>query len=479
MAGALFPPVIREHGDTLAAAALRPAARRELDTLARVNVNDLDVVSRTVRFDDGRVIVCRRVGGRDLVDIHAPTRRLRTAGGREPALPPRHGEEGFFYVIPGCVARYDGPGDLVNAIPDGPLAGWTVGTGSAVALLPFSETGLPDPGVVPETGDERVYDAFRLPGGAASGLLYAPGHIPASGAFALSCLFRLRERLEYDYTFDEKGVLSPVRPYVLRSGDGVDFTWTCPGSLSPVIGFCEPMAHPDWVEEITYPWSPWNEDFAEKTEEVAGIKRVEQSCPDAPLLAPDGSAGDPYLDALGAAYPHPHGFVVGMRLAGLFIADGDRLLAGRISDFSSQYGRDPILTGSLNMGVWHHAVLSSAEDGTTTLHLAVDGQEPGDWTTYAAAQPVGDMDMGGNYPASGVNAGYLVNDRSGERIGGFRMNAALDIALPRFFHEALDADQARLLHEEAFCGRFVADECEMAAIAAKGLTPIIIGRSDQ
>jgi hypothetical protein len=63
------------------------------------------------------------------------------------------------------------------------------------------------------------------------------------------------------------------------------------------------------------------------------MKRVEQSCPDAPLLAPDGSAGDPYLDARGAAYPHPHGFVVGMRFAGLFIAHGDRLLAGRISDF--------------------------------------------------------------------------------------------------------------------------------------------------
>ncbi|QLA21272.1 hypothetical protein [Desulfolutivibrio sulfoxidireducens] len=479
MREAYFPPVIREHGDTLAAAALRPAAWRELDTLVRLNVNDLDVVSRTVRFDDGRVIVCRRVGGRDLVDIHAPRPRSRPRGEREPSPPPRPVEEGFFYVIPGCVARYDGSGDLVNAIPDGPLSGWTVGTGAAVAILPFEDTGLPDPGVVPETGDERVFDAFRLPGGAASGLLYAPGHIPASGAFALSCLFRLRERLEYDYTFDEKGVLSPVRPYVLQSGDGVDFTWNCPGSLSPVIGFCEPMAHPDWVEEVTYPWSPWNEDFSENTEDVAGIKRVEQSCADAPLLAPDGSAGDPYLDAGGKAYPHPHGFVVGMRFVGLFIADGDRLLAGRISDFATGYGYEPILTGSLELGAWHHAVLSYEKDGTATLFLAVHGQEPDDWKTYAAAQPVGAMDMGQDYPASGVNAGYLVNDKSGERISGFRMNAALDIALPRFFHEALDADQARLLHEEAFCGRYVADECEMAAIAAKGLSPIIIGRSDQ
>jgi len=471
-----IPPAVREFGDRQAAAALRPAAWRELAAMRRQNVNDLDAVSRTVRFDDGRVIACRRLGGRELVHLYAPPARDRRSAAVETGTRLRPAPDGHFYVIPGCLARYDGVSGLQNAIADGLLAQWRLGTGSRVAILPFDQTGLPDPGVAPLAGWERSFNAFSLPGGEGSGLLYGPGHIPTSGAFSVSCLFRLTSRLNYDYTFDDRGVFSPIRPYVLQSLDGETFTWTCPGSLSPVAGFCEPDFHPGWSEEITYPWAPWNEDFSRRTETLTGIKRVSQACPDAPLLTPDGAAGSPYRDAQAAAYPHPHGFVAGMRTAGLFVADGDRLLAGRISDFSTQYGFAPILTPSLDLGVWRHAVLSYAEGGATVLHLAAQGQTPDQWAAYETVQPVGAMAMDQGYAASGVNSGFFVSDRTGERISGFRMNAAMDVALVRFFHHALDADQARLLHYEAFFGEFVADEFEAGPLAAQGLTPIVIGR---
>jgi hypothetical protein len=87
--------------------------------------------------------------------------------------------------------------------------------------------------------------------------------------------------------------------------------------------------------------------------------------------------------------------------------------------------------------------------------------------------------MGGGYAASGVNSGHFISENTGERISGFRMNAALDVALVRFFHHALDADQARLLHFEAFRGEFAADDFEAGPLAAKGLSPIVIGRQAQ
>ncbi|MDQ7831398.1 MAG: hypothetical protein RDU30_06685 [Desulfovibrionaceae bacterium] len=473
------PPVVREHGDRLEAAALRPMARRELAAMHRQNTGGLDAVSRTVRLDDGRVILCRRQAGQDMMDLYAPIRRE----GRPPTPPPRTrrrpGLDGSFFVIPGCVARYDGVSGLENAIPDGPLAGSRLGTGLRVSLLPFADTDLPDPGVVPETGDERVYNAFRLPGGEGSGLLYGPGHIPASGAFSISCLFRLTQRLDYDYAFEDRGVLSPIRPYVLETLDREAFTWSCPGSLSPVAGSCQPDFHPGWTEEITYPWPPHTGDFSRPAERLTGIRRVSESCPDAPLLAPDGPGESPYRDDRGDAYPHPHGFVTGMRLAGLFIVDGDRLLAGRLADVEADGGLAPIRTPPLPLWSWRHAVFSCAADGAAVLSLAAQDQTPEAWAAYAAPQSARAMDMGGGYAASGVNSGHFISENTGERISGFRMNAALDVALVRFFHHALDADQARLLHFEAFRGEFAADDFEAGPLAAKGLSPIVIGRQAQ
>lgn len=472
-----FPPVVRLHGDPAAAMSLRQDAMRELDTLRRLNVCGLSEVSRTVRFDDGRAIVCAITGGRETAHLYAPAVRSRrhaspVAGGRR-----RHErDDSAVFVIPGCVARYDGTGDLQNALPDGALSGARLGLGARTATLPFEQTGLPSPGLVPEAGLSRSFDAFELPGGQGSGILYGAGHIPSCGAFSISCLFRLKASLAYDYTFDERGVLSPIRCHVLQSADGEDFTWSCPGSLSPVAGYCQPHFHPGWSETVTYPWSPWNEDFENRTQLLHGVRRVEQSCPDAPLLASAEDGAKAYTDAKGHAYPHPHGFVAGMRLAGLFIADGDRLMAGRIADFSSEIGLSPILTPSIPLGVWRHAVLSHAADGATTLYLAAADQKPWRRDVWRTRQGVSDLDMSQGYAASGVNSGALVSQDTGETISSFRMNAALDVALIRFFHHALDDDQAGLLHDEAFNGEYAADEFEIGLIEAAGLTPIVIGR---
>lgn len=466
-----FRPTVRvrlpgEGGDAEGLAGLRGAALRELDVLRRENVFDLPVYARSLRLDSGETIVCRQVGQQDMVEIHAPRSRERLPMGRpaSPLLPER---DGYFYAIPDCLARYEGLSSLVNAIPDGLLAGWSLGLGNDVTVLPAGRAGLPEPMGLDAAGIARELGVFVLPGGSASGLLFGREHIPDGAPFSVSCLVRLREPLDYDYTYDARDVLNPFRAYLLQSTDGRDFTWDCPGSLAPLLGFCSPHLHPDWVETVTYPWSPWNDDFSSNTELLTGAKRVETACPGAPLLAGDG-----YLDAAGQAYPHPYGFVLGLQAAGLFLSNGNRLLGARLSHFESQFGYAPALSDPLEYGLWHHVVMTHAADGTVRLYVAREDRAEAD--AYTGTQPLCAMDAACAYQASGVNAWTLRNGRTGQAIGAYRMNPVLDVALPRFFHYALSPTQAYLLQLEALAGLFVADDHETAQAVGAGLTPVTI-----
>ncbi len=468
-------PVVRLSGDRFAAEGVRGDAMRELQTLDRLNVNDLEVCSRRVRRAGGGVIVCRREFGRRTADIFVPTAQAKQKrpGSGSPTAEER---ERFVYVVPDCVARYDGLYDLVNNIPDGSLAGWGLGTGRAISILPEGECGLRPGAALPDAGMSREYNVFRLPGGKGSGLLYADGHIPQTGAFSVSCLFRLNAALEYDHDFDDKDVVNPLRTYFLKSGDGTDWTWDCPGSLSPVIGFCSPRLNPAWEETFTYPWAPWNEDFSANTEVLAGAFAAGAACPEAPPLA--GEPGSAYWDAAGPnPYPHPMGFVTGVQATGLFVYNGDRLMVAKISDYTTQYGYEPIITGAVKIGTWHHAAATYDEDGAAALYLAeLDAPEATAWT---GLQPKCALDEAFTGARSGVNHWTLSSENTGEIISEYRMNPAMDVALPRFYHYALSAGQAYMLQLEAFGDVFVADDHEAGELAGKGYTPILVGREEK
>jgi hypothetical protein len=462
-------PRLRFRDDAGELAGLRQAALRELDVMRRENVLDLPVYARTVLLPTGERIVCRRTGLLDSIDIQAPSagrREVWDRGGRTRPVAP----EGTFYAIPECLARYEGMTGLTNAIPDGSLAGWSVGLGKAVTVCRPGQAGLSEAQGLPEAGLDREVGVFSLPGGAASGLLFGRAHIPDEAPFSVSCLVRLNAPLAYDSTYDDRNVLNPLRPYFLQSTDGQTFTWDCPGDIAPLLGFCSPHLHPDWSATITYPWAPWNENFNHNIEQLAGAKRLTASpCPEAPLLAGDG-----YRDALGHDYPYPYGFILGLQAAGLFVYGGNRLLGARISNFETQIGYTPVLTDALEIGLWHHVVLTHDSDGTIRIYLAREDCRQA-WT-YGGNQPLCAMDAACTSTMCGVNAWTLRNGTTGAAIGAYRMNPAMDVALPRFFHYALSASQAFLLQQEALDGLFVADDHEVAQGAAQGLTPITIER---
>lgn len=297
-------------------------------------------------------------------------------------------------------------------------------------IVPIGDAGLPEAEGLPEAGITRERGVFVLPGGSGSGLLFGRDHIPDGAPFSVSCLVRLQAFLEYDYTYDDRDVLNPLRAYLLQSADGKTFTWDCPGSISPVLGFCSPHLHPDWSAVVTYPWAPWNADFATRTETLDGVKPAWAACDGAPRLV-----GDAYRDAGGAAYPYPDGLLLGLQAAGLFLYKGNRLLATRLSNFESQFDYRPAVSDPLAYGLWYHVVMTHAADGEVRLYLA--DAEDAAATVYAGTQPLCAMDADCLYQASGVNAWTLRNSRTQAAIGAFRQNPVMDVALPRFFHYAL------------------------------------------
>jgi hypothetical protein len=471
MAGELRPlPRLQLTAGGDEAARLRRLGLGELETMRRENVFDLPVYERRSHLPTGETVLCRRVGGQDYVTVGA----ARPARDREPAMAaqgPGRSRQGEFYAIPDCLARYDGLFDLQNAVPDGVLAGWTLGLGADVTIIPAAAAGLPAYAGLPAAGITRDIGVFRLPGGAASGLLYGREHIPDNAPFSVSCMVRLHAPLAYDYTFDARNLLNPVRTYLLRSENGESFVKDCPGDLSPVIGFCSPHLHPDWEEYITYPWAPWNDNFAATRDRLIGARRATAVCDGTPRLEGDG-----YKDAQGNPYPDPDGFEMGLQAAGLFLAGGNRLLGARLSQFESQFATVPAVSDPLEIGVWHHVAMTHARDGAVTLYVTRQDQAEG--AAYGGVMPLCALDAACTYQASGVNAWTLRSGEGGQAIAAYRMNPAMDVALPRFFHDALSPGQAWLLSLEALSGLFVADDHEAAQAAALGLTPVTIAKEE-
>ena len=181
---------LRFFGDAEQLAPLRTLALRELDTMHRENAFDLAVYGRTVVLPTGERIECRRLGSQDRIDIHAAPVRERAVPGRA-ARSRARAPQGAFYAIPDCLARYEGLTSLGNAIPDGDLAGWSLGLGNAVTVRRRADVGLPEAQGLPEAGCDREVGVFRMPGGAGSGLLFGRDHIPDNAPFSVSCLVRL------------------------------------------------------------------------------------------------------------------------------------------------------------------------------------------------------------------------------------------------------------------------------------------------
>lgn len=476
----------RERADTLRGVGLQCKAQ-----LQRENAYDYAVFARTWTERDGiRCTVQRNLG--PLVDAYTITIFCppRARGGEEeirvqiPVLQP-----GQFFYVPGCVARYDAvlaPAlpkshavHWINAVPGGALKDAVLNYRKDVVLRTRAACGLPAMEGRDQAGISRNIGVYSLPGGVASGMHLLKEHLPDNKDFSFSCAFRLNESLAYDYTFEERQVLNPIRSYYLKSSDGQQWAWDCPGSLCPVIGWAAPQYFKASQEHITYPWAPWDDDFSNEFL-ISGLKAADTVCPDAPLLAESWSASSPYWDRKDPPrpYPHPKGFVTGMRFVGLFVYNGKQLLCGRINDFQGQYQLSPVMTPPIALGEWMHAVVAQEQSGAFTFSLASSATEKGSrYSGVVSLEPMlppTAVDAPYDYVFLGYNSWFVDLAQPHETISHFSMNAHLDICLPRFYGRAVNRAEAVLLHREALDGVFVADAFEMGQLVAAGLVPVSV-----
>ena len=174
---------------------------------------------------------------------------------------------------------------------------------------------------------------------------------------------------------------------------------------------------------------------------------------------------------------HPQGCMTGTNFLGMCWYNGDRILAGKITDFETEYDKNPVVSDPLPFTVWHHVVMTYAEDGTTKLYVT----ELWDKTIYitngesSSAQFATQAENGDYIKVSvGADDWSIIPDSGGDAISQFSFSSDMDIALPRFCHRELSREEARLLLYEAFHGVFVADDAEAGQLIAQGNIPVTV-----
>lgn len=449
------------------------------------------LISSTRReYSDGTVIEVRKAGNIFQLFVHCPL--FASTSGRDDVIPFVEPGPGQFFYLPECVGRFDFT-SYVNAIPKKKFAA-TMGVGRSVVFLKPSKRGLPAPGVVAAVGLTRDYRVAVMPGDAldtatasASALEFPATMLPSIGAWSVSCMFRLDAPVQYDYTFSQLDVLNAVRPRVLFSGNGTDWRFDCPGSVSPLVGYMRPSLFSSGYVDMTYPWPPYNNDFS-KTIRFYGYKEIVPSsdCWTAPLLESAFSDNSPYWDNVSRGdgtthpYPLPHGVMIGINFMGMMLYDGNRLLAGKVVDFENEWNLSPIISNKLDIGSMYFVCLTHDESSISTLYINKIGTN--DVVVYRKNQSTGKFPLTDEGGASlsvfsggaSFHSGDVGESDPSKWYGSYRFSASMDLALPRFFHRALRREEVNLLLLEAFQGVFVADDHEAAALVGRGLQPLMV-----
>lgn len=177
---------------------------------------------------------------------------------------------------------------------------------------------------------------------------------------------------------------------------------------------------------------------------------------------------------------HPQGYMVGMNLLGMAWYNGNRIIAGKISDFQTEYATPPIVSAPLDVGEWHHVCMTYGESGKTRLFVTKLGSKTVNITEGTSAQSTFfNTDGWGNSVKIMVGADdwHIAPSEDSEQTrwtSEWIFSAYMDIAMLRFYKRELSKGEARLLLFEAFHGEFVADDLEATQLQGNDLIPITL-----
>ncbi len=588
------------QGDRQRADSYRGAALQLKASLDAGNGKGVEQCSVQRKYDDGTVIDVRKAYNFYYITVFCPAGKVTQPGQELVNLPVL--QPGQFFWIPGCRARYSFKNeDLQNEIYIKP---GTIdpsidikNTGNGATFLALKDAGLspllPSPDGSISRDAKVCYLEGAEPGTGYSGarLDMSSYNLPTSGAFSVSALVRLRKPIELDYSFTSKTqeldcgytVWNPIKPRILTSEDGENWSAVCPGSAVPLIGWHIPSRFSTHWVRITYPWPSYNTNFVNNYVEQIGYREIGTVCADEPLMESDYDAASPYWDKVVAGeqetlsgefqngwdensevtntepydsyctfkvdddhaktagtrvvgslsdgskrystvlsyvyetdgeghitatiftlqdyqyklhmtdaqpsltfgaqpFPvnHPQGYMIGTNFLGLLWYNGNRILAGKVCYFETEYSLSPIVTDELDMGAWYHACLTMDAGGTCALYLTKQGDS--NTVIYKSVQSsvdfVAEDGFGEKLKLSVAADDWVMSSSKDSEATDYtsqwEFSSYMDITMMRFYHHALNKEEAVLLAKEAFGQAFVADDDEAGQLQGKGFQAVIL-----
>lgn len=177
---------------------------------------------------------------------------------------------------------------------------------------------------------------------------------------------------------------------------------------------------------------------------------------------------------------HPQGYMIGTNFLGLLWYNGNKILAGKVCDFETEYGLSPIVTNELEIGAWYHVCLTMDADGNCTLYLTKRGDS--NPVVFASIQSIEEFSAYDGFgqslkvsvAADDWRFAPAVDSTVSNSISQFEFSSYMDMTLLRFLHRALSRTEAVLLAEEAFGQAFVADDAEAGQLQGMGYAGIMV-----
>ena len=174
---------------------------------------------------------------------------------------------------------------------------------------------------------------------------------------------------------------------------------------------------------------------------------------------------------------HPQGYMSGMNILGMAWYNGNRIVAGKLSDFQTEYSKKLVISDQLDLGGFYHVCMTYKDDGTTSLYCTKLSES--NMIMYNSSCSTSEFvatDDSGNSIKTSVGASDWDTKRSdtSEPLSAMELSSYMDISMLRFYHRSLSKNEVRLLAREAKGQVFVADDFEAGTLVGNGYKPITV-----
>lgn len=176
---------------------------------------------------------------------------------------------------------------------------------------------------------------------------------------------------------------------------------------------------------------------------------------------------------------HPQGYMIGTNFLGMMWYNGNRILAGKICDFETEFGLSPVVSDSLELNIWYHVCMTVDKYGNCTLYLTKKGRN--NTVIYKSKQSANKFsakDESGNVIKVSVGADkYAMTQPLSDpvvNVSEWEFSASMDTTMNRYYWKEISKGEAILLSLEGTGQAFIADDFEVAQLQGLGMQAVTI-----